>query len=42
MLRRQAGGFTEGDNSVLVLGEDPVEDDEVVVRVSVEAGAEPV
>jgi hypothetical protein len=29
-------------NSVLVLGEHPVEDDEVVVEVGVEAGAEPV
>jgi hypothetical protein len=32
MVRCQVGGFTEGDNSVLVLGEDCVEDDEVVVK----------
>lgn len=42
VFRRQVGGFMEGDNSVLVLGEDPVEDDEVVVKVGVQAGAEPV
>jgi hypothetical protein len=41
VLRGQVGGFTEGDDSVLVLREDPVEHDEVVVKVGVQAGAEP-
>jgi hypothetical protein len=42
MLRCQVGGFMEGGNSLLVLGEDSVEDDEVVVKVGVQARAEPV
>jgi hypothetical protein len=42
MVRCQVGGFTEGDNSVLVLGKHPVEDQDVIVEMGVEAGAEPV
>lgn len=38
VLRGQIGGFTEGDDPVLVLDEDPVEEEDLVVEMGGEAG----